>query len=275
MKKSILIAAISVLTLGVNAGDWGKAPVPAKAPIEECLDIGGNLSTGYHTDYVYNGVRLGRDSVVTDANYTFDSFVPMTVGATYKNVIGGNPGVDHLEVYLRASLGSFAGFDTSLSYTHHFFPELAGVGSAGEIGLHVARDIGFATVKADVLYNNGYPNSWNVIAPDDNGAWYYNFGIEKVIPVMGNDLVFSTGLAYADNYWSNLPAAQTGGRSSGWNHYYVTVALPIELNCRATLTPYIGYTGAPDSFLADGINPVGIRPQSDILHGGISLSVSF
>ncbi|MCH1409226.1 MAG: hypothetical protein L7V87_09360, partial [Verrucomicrobiales bacterium] len=60
----------------------------------------------------------------------------------------------------------------------------------------------------------------------------------------------------------------------GWNHYYVSAALPIELNCRATLTPYVGYNGGPGGYIADGING-GLQNQSDILHGGVSLSVSF
>lgn len=273
MKKTLLITAISALTLGVHAGDWGKAPVPAKAPIEECLDIGGNISVGYHTDYVYHGVRFGRDSVVTDVNYGFDSIIPLTFGATYKNVIGGAPGVDHLEIYLRGDLGSFAGFDTSISYTQHFFPEVATIGGAGEIGLHVSRDLGLAVFKANMLFNGNYPNSWNV-GNNDNGAWFYDFGLEKSVALGGFDLVLSAGVGYSDNYWSNLQLVNSGGRSAGWNHYYVTAALPIELNCRATLVPYISYTGAPDSWLADGVSIVP-GGGSDILHGGISLSVSF
>jgi len=45
MKKAILVATISAMTFGVNAGDWGKAPV-GKAPIEECVDLGGEISMG-------------------------------------------------------------------------------------------------------------------------------------------------------------------------------------------------------------------------------------
>lgn len=275
MKKILLTTLISALSLGVHAGDWGKAPVAPKAPIEECYDIGGNISTGYHTDYIYNGVRLGRDSVVTDVNYGIDSFIPLTFGTTYKNVIGGAPGVDHLEVYLIGKVGTFAGFESSLSYRYHFFPEVAGVGSAGEIGFHVSRDLlGLATFKTSVLYNVNYPNSWNIGPSTDNGAWYYNFGLERSFGLGACDLVLAGGVAYADNYWGTLPLANTT-HSSGWNNYYITAALPIELNCRATVTPYIGYNGAPEGWLADGINPVGIGPQSDILHGGVSVSVSF
>ncbi|MDA7926765.1 hypothetical protein N9B21_01880, partial [Verrucomicrobiales bacterium] len=84
MKKAILVAIIGAMTLGVNAGDWGKAPVaPSKAPIEECYDLGGEISAGYMSDFILNGSRVGRDTVWTDVNYTIDSIVPITVGASY------------------------------------------------------------------------------------------------------------------------------------------------------------------------------------------------
>ncbi|MCK5923137.1 MAG: hypothetical protein KAG66_19515 [Methylococcales bacterium] len=62
------------------------------------------------------------------------------------------------------------------------------------------------------------------------------------------------------------------------SNYYLRAALPIKINCAATLTPYIGYSGAPDVFLMDGIQDGGrtaFQDQSDILHGGISLEVRF
>ena len=49
MKRTILMAAIGAMTLGVHAGDWGKAPV-GKEPIEECVDLGGKISAGYMSD---------------------------------------------------------------------------------------------------------------------------------------------------------------------------------------------------------------------------------
>src|SRR5690606_12685366 len=108
----------------LNAGDWGKAPV-GKAPIEECIDLGGEISVGYETDYVFYGVRFARDSVWTDVNYTFDNLaVPVTVGAWYLNGInGGGSGYDELDLYIDLALGTFAGFDVTAGYTHFTFPE--------------------------------------------------------------------------------------------------------------------------------------------------------
>lgn len=81
MKKAIFVAMIGACALNVNAGDWGKAPA-GKAPIEECVDLGGIISAGYLGDYIFYGARFAGDSVWTDVNYTFDGLaVPITVGA--------------------------------------------------------------------------------------------------------------------------------------------------------------------------------------------------
>ena len=83
MKLQYLLAITSLITLSSHAGDWGKAPID-KTPIEECVDLGGEISVGYETDYIFKGVAFAGDSVWTDVNYTFDGLaVPVTVGAWY------------------------------------------------------------------------------------------------------------------------------------------------------------------------------------------------
>jgi hypothetical protein len=273
MKKAILVTAIGAMTLSVNAGDWGKAPV-GKAPIEECVDLGGEISVGYMSDYVFYGVQFAGDSIWTDVNYTFDGLaVPITIGAFYLNGINedstlpnGNA-YDELDLYVSAALGSFAGFDVSVGYTHFLFPEVrstlgpVAAGGYGELALDVTRSLGFVDLAFEANYAmGGFAN-----------GWYYQLGFEKSFGLTDNiSLVLGTGVGYSDNYFSALAPTT----DSGWNHYYVTASLPIVLNCRTTLTPYIGYSGAPDTWVADGI--VGSNaPQSDILHGGVTLSVTF
>ncbi|MDF1824883.1 MAG: hypothetical protein P1U68_09585 [Verrucomicrobiales bacterium] len=245
----------------MNAGDWGKAPIPDKTPIEECVDIGGSISAGYDTDFVFYGARFARDSVWTDVNYTFDNFiVPINIGAWYLNGTNHTTAYDELDLYIAAELGTFAGFDTSLGYTHYFFPETSGA-SLGEIGFDISRSLGVVDFAAEANYLFGSGAS----------AWYYQAGIEKTFGITDSiSLVLGAGVGYSDNYFQG----GAFGGDSGWNHYYATASLPIELNCRATLTPYISYNGSPDGFVTDGI--VGFDDaQSDILYSGVSLSVSF
>jgi len=288
MKRAILVATLGATTLGattlgVNAGDWGKAPMD-KTPVEECVDLGGKISAGYMSDYIFYGARLAGDSVWTDVNYTYDGLpIPVTIGAWYLNGINEDGlfgGYDELDLYVSAALGTFAGFDVSLGYTHYLYPEVRSNGllvpattglGYGEIGLDIKRSLGFV----DVLFQTNY-----AMGGLANG-WYHQLGLERGFELTDNiSIVLGAGVGYSDEYFNNgsailgVPNGFTP-RDSGWNHYYVTASLPIQLNCRTVLTPYIGYNGAPDSWIMDGINPTGLGPQSDIFHGGVSLSVSF
>ncbi len=294
MKKWIFAVGALSLSFGAQAGDWGKAPIQAKAPIEECLDLGGQISTSYHTDYIYKGYRFGRDTVSTNVNYTFTNLaLPVTIGTTYTNIVNGAiiaPLIgDELAIYASVALPSVAGFDIDLGYTQRFYPEGAfgapfDATGNGEIGLTIGRDVGFAVVSLDIYYNLNAPNSWNnMFTPtnsSDNGAWFYDLGLEREFVICESaSLVVSGGVAYSDNYWGDMPNAQAG-RSSGWNHYYLRASAPIKLNCRTTLTPYIGYSGAPEGWLTDGAAFGGQTgflgdPQSDIFHGGVSIIVEF
>lgn len=260
MKKAILVAIISAVALGVNAGshDWGKAPVVDKTPIEECLDIGGSISVGYDTAFVFYGQRFTDDNIWTDVNYTIDTgIVPLNVGLWYLSGIEDN--YDELDLYVSAELGNYLGFDASLTYVHYYFPT-ANDPSTGDLTLGLSRSLGIVDFSLSAASSLG-------IAGVD--YQYYEAGVEKAFVVTDSvDLVLGLGLAYNDGY---------NGVVADWSHYYVTAALPIELNCRATLTPYVSYQGAPTGWAADIPNTSQsiTDGQSDILYGGVSLSVSF
>lgn len=273
MNKLLLSAMIVATTSSMVAGDWGKAPVD-KTPIEECVDLGGEISVGYETDYIFNGIRFARDSVWADVNYTYEGLpVPVTIGTWYLNGIDGSAfgaGYDELRLYASAELGSFAGFDFTLGYTHYIFPEfrsnfIGPDGGYGEIGLDISRSLGWF----DIAWESNYAMGGGGFAPR---GWYHQFGVEKSFGLTDSiSLVLGAGIGYSDNYFAG---AAPNFRDSGWNHYYAKASLPIQLNCRTVLTPYIGYNGSPDTFVTDGF--IGANePQSDILHGGVTLSVSF
>jgi hypothetical protein len=295
MKPTNLILLSAAITSAALGGDWGKTSVD-QTPIEERVDLGGVIEAGYHSDYLYKGYRFGRDSVSGSVDYNYEGLaLPLTVGVDHVNVISGNRLTNivngDLSLSLAAGLPSVAGIDASLSYVHHFYTEDPNTAlwpsSNGEIGLHLAKDLSLAVLKFDLFHNLDLPNAWNGTLPaapnSDSGAWFWNLGLERSLEILGQQLVLGGGVAYADNYWGAAPNLQNGGRSSGWNHYYLRASLPVELNCRTVITPYLGYTGAPDSWLLDGA-PYwggfsgqwgGFSGQSDILHGGVTVSVSF
>jgi hypothetical protein len=271
----IRTAALSALAIGAfaaslpsQAGDWGKAPVKQSSyVVDDCVDVGGSISAGYMTDYLFHGVRFARDSVWTDVNYTYDGLaIPVQVGAYYLNGISGSflgASFDELRLYARSELGTFLGFDTSLGYTHYIFPEfrtsIAPLGGYGELDLGLRRDL---AGLFDLVFGTHFAFGGGTFEPR---GWYHRLGLERSYQF--TEMVgfqWEMGVAYSDGYWG----------VSNWNHYYLTFSLPITLNCRATLTPYIGYVGAPTGWAVDGIIG-GDKPQSDVLHGGVSLSVSF
>lgn len=298
MKKAILVAIIGAFAVSVNAGDWGGKAVAPKAPIAGCPDTSGYVTVGYGTDYIYKGYRLYTDAVNLGVGYTFESVVPVTLSVNhisetraFQSSGAGTGGIASAigetsitELGLSAQVASVAGLDVSLGYVQRFYHGVptafgGGVNSSGELGLGIAKDLGFARAHFDLFYNINAPNSYNT-GNLDRGAWFWDLGLDKEIGLTENvSLVIGAGVTYADNYWGNGPAL--GGNtphSSGWNNYYARVSLPIQLNCAATLTPYIGYNGAPEGWLMDGA-PGGdsnfFLPQSDILSAGISLTVKF
>jgi len=264
---ALALASLAAAGLSASAGDWGKAPVKQSHYVEDCVDVGGQISAGYMSDYLFHGVRFARDSVWTDLNYTYDRLaLPVTVGTYYLNGISGSrlgAGFDELRLYARSHLGTYAGFDATLGYTHYTFPEfrtsVSPTGGYGELDLGLRRNLaGFA----DLVFGTHYAFGGGGNAPR---GWYHRLGLERSYQFTESvGFVWGAGLAYSDGYWG----------MSNWNHYYLTASLPIALNCRATITPYIGFAGAPTGWAVDGIIG-GDSPQSDILHGGVSLSVSF
>lgn len=255
-----------------QAGEYlvgSKNPLGEKLPIEECIDIGAEITAGYLTDHDVHGLRVNRDAVHIDVNYTFDSFVPLTFGVAHVSGIDavfpfGTAGpLDLTDFYLQSELATIGGFDLSLRYLHRLvnFTGLPGLDiSYDEIGLELRRDFGFADL---ILASNLGLDSRNSFFNAGGGdGWVHTAGLEKTIPLCGkSDLVLGGEVGYHDGFYFSVPS------SSGWSHYSVKASLPVKLNCRTTVTPFIEYTG---------VQQWGVYfRQGDALHGGVSVNVSF
>ncbi len=288
MKPLSLALLFTGLAAVANAGDWGKAPVD-KIPVEECLDLGGSIALGYESDYIYKGLLVGGQSAYGNVQYDIEGLpLPVMVGVNYTNIISPNEFSnifdDELALSGRVSLPSVAGINSAISYTQRSYTENPNTAlwpsSSGEVGLHLSKDLKVLLLKYNAYYNFNVPNAWNGTLPtlsnDENGAWYWDISAEREFDVAGLPLVVAGGVAFADNYWGSAPSGQTGGRTSGWNHYFLRASMPIELNCRTMVTPYVGYLGAPEGWLMDGAPDWANRPaQSDLLHGGVNFKVDF
>ena len=301
--KAILAALIGAVAIqGATAGTSWAPPAKAKCVIDDCPDIGGNISVGYDTDYVFKGVRQARDVVWGDVNYTFENlpFSP-NVGVWHLTDLN-NAGTlfgptsnygDETNLYASINLPSILGFDSNLGYTHFLFPTQRGPSPGGPWGdgygqltLSLARELIWGIVGS---YSADYGFGGRV----DSG-WMHTLALEKgfdITDAIGLDL--SGGVLYNDNYWSypnagfpgpgnvlNTFAGGTNARDAGWHSYFLRAGLPIALNCRATLTPYIQYNGTPDTWTGDGMVAwparLGVNAnRNDALYGGVSLNVNF
>ncbi|NNE90322.1 MAG: hypothetical protein HKN23_01620 [Verrucomicrobiales bacterium] len=243
MKKQLLtLAAVAGMLTSqvVQAGD----PVVDKMPVEEPL--GATISTGYMTNYIFYGVDFGEDGIWTGIDYTLNMLpIPVDVGVWYINPVSGPGNDDELDLYASVAGPSFAGFDTSLAFTAFLFPESGG-GETYEVSLGVGRSLGIVDLAASAHYDF------------EIEGWYFDAGVEKALGLTDNvDLVVSAGISYQNDYYS------AGG---DWNHVWVQASFPIALRSNVTLEPYVA-----GLFALDAIEDI----QDDIVHGGVSLSVSF
>lgn len=298
MKLKLLLATIfgAVAVNGAVAGTY--CPPPAqydKCPVECSPDSPGYVGVSYMSDYIFRGVRYARDTVGMHASYTIDScIIPVTLGVNHYtslssnnpgNRLGGpNAGGDHNNLYAAVELPSVYGFDLGLRYDHYFYPNwrtpagAPGFGdSHGALGLTISREILCGLTLAYTAQHDF--NSPSAQLPfgnssTDNGAWIHTIDLSKSFSITDCvSLDLRGGVLYTDNMWAGGSGSQ---RSAGWNNYYMEAALPIAIGRCATLSPYIGYNGTPDSWLADGV-PNGIpgANANDAFHGGVRLGVKF
>lgn len=242
MKKTIAYGIAGVFAVAIaNAGDSKgvNEAVVAEAP------LGGTISAGYMTNYIFYGVDLGSNAVWTGVDYTItETPIPIDVGVWYINPTDGNLD-DELDVYASVAGPSVAGFDTSVTMTGYFFPD-SGADATYELGLGVSRSLGVVDFNATARYDF------------EIEGWYFETGVSKGIAISDSlEVVVSTGISYQIDYWSN------GG---DFNHVYVMASLPIALRSNVTLEPYVA-----GLFALDAIDNF----QDDIIHGGVSLSVTF
>lgn len=285
--KTIIAALIGVLVVnGAVAGtSWCPPDKGGKSIVDDCPDIGGNISVGYDTAYLFKGVRRAHDVMWGDVNYTFENlpFSP-NIGVWHLTDLASGRFTygDETNIYMGINLPSVLRFDNALRYTHYLYPNTRGP-SPGAIGdglseltLTMSRNLmlGFsASYSADFLWGG-----------NGNDGWMHTFAINKGIDLTDNiGLDLSGGLLYNDNYYSEFtngfhPNVGNFGNDSGWHSYFIRAGLPIALNCRATLTPYIQYNGTPDTWVADGFWPRTVGPnanRNDVFFGGVSIGVDF
>jgi uncharacterized protein (TIGR02001 family) len=224
-------------------------------------EIEAELYTGYHSIYEFRGVDLGDDLVDTglELSYELSEGLSLSGGAWYASWDAGGAD-DELDLYigLTKTLGAV---DFSVGYTYYIFPGDGGANTE-EVYLGVATELDCGLGFALTYYED----------IDQISGGYMEFEAAKSFELsecVGLDL--AAGAAWCDDY--ELNADVDGSNMDGFNHWYITAALPITLKEDVTLTPYIKYVDASsdlDSSLVDDD-----ASSDDHFYGGVSLSIAF
>lgn len=245
--KALLIATIGATAINASAGDYAassKEVVVPEIAVEEPL--GATISAGYMTDYIFYGLALGEHAPWFGVDYSIEGLpIPVDVGVWYINPTEPGGPTDELDLYVSTG-GSIGAVDYWVAFTGFFFPEVGG-GETYEL----------ATGGSVALFGplSGYGEAHYDFTIE---GWYFEGGLEAGFDITDTvGLSLSAGVGYEIDYY-------TAG--DGFSNVSLTASLPIALRSNVTLEPYIGYLIALDQL--DAI-------QEDLLHGGVSLSVSF
>ena len=275
--KAFLATMIGAVAItGATAGEWCPPAAKDKCVIDCCPEYNGNITVGYDTHYIWKGIRFADDFLWADVSYSFDAGLPITptLGVWHGTDLSSTIGYgDETNIYAGIGLPEILGAEAALTYTYYLFPTFRAPNggpngdSLHSIGLSLSRELMYG-----LTLNSGIEYYWG---QNDLSAWYRYAELGKTVAItdcIGVEL--AAGIAHVDGLYSGLNDLQIS-TGTGWAHYYVKAGLPIALNCRTTLTPYIGYNGSPDTWKADGVGLIPGANHNDVFLGGVSLSVDF
>lgn len=302
MKMNALLKTLGFLALAATPVLAGTSPAPKNpvAPAPENDDLGITASLGYDTNYIWRGLNYGQNWVRSAAEGSI-----LLIGGASEDGAG------------TTSLDWNAQFGTLAGDQDHFMPNL-GIDNVGasfqrlQLGAAVAHDFGPATVSLGYTYYRNMGTITRLVTNDGgeinlglatslgpidiassanfdhvNNSWYFDVNASTTIAITDSiSLVPFANVGYGHNlnwqFAANGLVANTWGGSNnitGWTAITTGIQLPIKLNSRATLTPYLagnlplGTTanlggtaraaGAPDT------------PYKSVLFGGVTLSVRF
>lgn len=264
--NKLMFSTVGALVLAIPAFAGVSAPAknpknPGIAPAPE-EDLGFTLSVGYDTSYVFRGAEVGSNYISTALSLdvplvdkvkaSFDASFG-TLAGDDDNLIGGQS-YDRLE--LGAGLAYEAGAaEIGLGYRwYHHMADLSNILDDGhEVGLTVSTSVGPVNLGLGGYYDFGID------------GWYFEAAVNTEIKVCeGFSIVPGANIGYAVDYSWHVKNFS----SDSFTHVGISVAFPIKLTHRATLTPYVAANFPLEAF-------DGTVVDDNIIYGGVSLSVKF
>jgi hypothetical protein len=255
MNKLIILASAAAATAFAGTAPSGKGAAPV-APTCTNDDIGASIGVGYDTDFYFRGLSFGEDWISSNVNYSTDvaDGVALSLGANYGS--SHDQIADYDRLVLNAGLSKDLGFaNATLGYRYYNHS-----GIVGSAFFNDTSEVFFNLTKSVGIINFGLATNYDVT----NEGWYFELGANTEVKLTDRiSLVPGANIGYANSY--NYQLGGTG--IDGFTAVTVSLAAPIKLNSRATLTPYIA-----GRLSVDALDDLG---EGNDVYGGVSLTVKF
>lgn len=295
MKLNALLKTLGFLALAATPVVAGTAPAPknpiAPAPVND--DLGITASIGYDTNYVWRGLNFGQHWVrsaingslllVGGASEDGAGSTSLNWDAQYGSLAGDQdhfmPGGAGNASFQRLQLGAALVHDfgpASLSLGYRYYRNMGVLNTIGamndgqEVSLGVATALGPINLTSSANYD--FVNSY----------WYADLGASSTIAVTDAiSVVPYATIGYGHNMnWQfaknqGVTTTWTRNNISNWCAVTTGIQVPIKLNSRATLTPYIAVNIPMSGIQNLPISGAPDNAYSSVLFGGVTLSVRF
>jgi len=263
-------AALAASAFAGTSDKNPKEPVQVAAPEE---DLGLTLGVGWDSRYYFRGLDLADNWVSTSLDWTIplNKDLRLELGANYGSAagdvsrLGTGPGSTfddtsferlQLDANLVATLGPV---DVGVGF--RWYDNMGALrtilDNGEEVGVNVATKLGPVNLGAGVyrdFANNGQ-------------GWYYELAANTEIKLCDRvSLVPGATIGFANNYNYQIDVLGVKPLASSWTDASFSLAMPIKLSHRATLSPYIAYN-VPMASLKS--------VEKDRFYGGVSLAVKF
>ncbi len=248
------------------SGKGAKNVAPEIAPVEQ--DLGLTLAVGYDTHYFFRGLNLAEDWVSTSLDWT----LPLTqnlrldTGAAFGTTAGdsakfgdfGLDGVSFQRLELSAELVATLG-PVEIGAGYRWYHNLGDLGDVMEDGHEVG--VNLATKLGPLNFGVGAYHDFSI------EGWYFEAAVNSEIKLCDRvSLVPGANIGYASEYSYHFNLFGLKPQVDKFTAVTVSLAMPIKLTKRATLTPYVA-----GNLPLDDLKDV----EDNQLYGGVKLAVKF
>lgn len=260
---ALTLAILLTLTLAARAGmvAGGKlGEVVVATPADQ--ELGLTLGLGYDSAHVFRGAEFGGDWLT--GALSLDLAIGESVSATFDTRYGALAGRDESFVggadFDRIEAGAGVTYsgglaEVGLGYRwYHPDGDITGILEDGhEAGLTLGTSVGPVNIGLGSYHDFS------------RGGWYFEAAMNAEVKVTDRfAIVPGASLGRAIDYgWQVRDLSR-----DGFTHLGVSLAFPVQVTSRATLTPYIAM-----NFPLSALD--GTFSDDDRLYGGVSLRVRF